>query len=174
MTRTSIRTIYALGIAIISTLAIAKTDNHSSVFIEITPERTQAYIAIGMQYMVVGGIADQCQNSLSKPPSFASDTVKSWSERNRKFVVAHSKYQETLFALIKSKKGTDGVAIENVRLRQVMAKQANALISQSFASRDPKLVCEKFEQRVVEKAFDIDPAFPFYEQVNELLKAVGE
>jgi hypothetical protein len=174
MPLTCIRIIYALSITIISSLAIAQTESHSPVLVEITQQRTQTYIAIGMQHMVVGGIADRCQKPLAKPPTFASETVKLWSESNKKFVVAHSKYQEVLFSLIKSQKGTEEAAIESSRLRQIMAKQANALISQSFANRDPKLVCEKFEQRIEEKAFDIDQTFPFYMQAKELLKAVGE
>lgn len=169
-----IRSIFTLSITIICSLAIAQTENHSSVFIEITQQHTQTYIAIGMQYMVVGGIADRCQKPLLKPPTFASQTVKSWSENNKKYVVAHSKYQEALFSLIESQKGTEEATIERSHLRQIMAKQANALISQSFANRDPKLACEKFEQRIEEKAFDIDQSFPFYTQANELLKAVGE
>ena len=127
-----------------------------------------------MQYMLVGGIADRCQQPLAKSSTFASDPVKSWAEGNKKFLVAYSKYQEALFALIRSQKGAEGVAAENTRHRQIMARQANALISQSFANRDPKLVCEQFEQRLADKAFDIGPAFPFFAQANELLKAVGE
>lgn len=141
--------------------------------IQTSASLTEAHTIIGMQYFVVGTLAQECRYPLNKPESFVKETQTAWLGRNAQFVDALTRYQTALFSEVESKYGKDRLASEKSHYRDVVVAQGSAIVQQFFSKGDKLTQCQKALDGLASGYFDITPQFPLYAEAMALVQATS-